>query len=802
MEELTMRKNKRKPTQKKRTVSSPAASRPAENSTSTISEHKAEDEVSPVSASPESAKPVQNEETKAEDAASVAALTEVKPAETQLKETKPEPTHLVESKPQETKLSSVKPAETKITAVKPEETKLTEQKPSSTVLTKVAEEKMEESAPKAESKTTGKEATEPSVKPAEKKTSRKTASKSTKAADTTAKEEAPAKKTAAKKTRSTTKATETSTTAKKTTRSKTTKATKSAASTEETKSKTTRKRPAAPAPVIDEDAEFMDRFNRHLDEFKWLYMELYNDNRMFDELNYNLHEIYRGRKASLKEMDRIREKDPQWYRRGDQMGMLMDAGLFAGGLQGVVQHLDYLTDLHITHLHLTPLFKTPVHNSDDGFTVSDFRSVREDLGSIGDLEQLADQCHQKGLTLAVDFTINHTSAEHEWAQRAMQGDSEYIARYINHWDLNYRNPVVFHEMVYNLLYLANLGIDVFQLHDLNLLDTHSHSFPHVHSLVRMIRMICEMVCPGVLLECTSGMTPQEAQSFLGTPEKPECHVLYNTLVTSSVWNSLATRDTRLLKGELDNLPQGGTYVNALRTYDPLRWEMSDDPLSWLGFDPYLHREFLFSFFDGSFSKSFAKGAQYHNYEDDGSCGTTASFCGIEKAQEDKNERELELAVDRDIMLHTFLLTLPGIPTIYSGDEIGLLNQKVAPSADPRLTYRAPFQWEVAQQRTEDSTVAGKLFQSLRSHKDIRTKYASLFTESVPFATVETGDISTCAMIRQTEQEGLTAVFNFCEEERTVPVEEGNYTDLLTGKKHKGGEITLAPYQAMWLYQKK
>ena len=139
--------------------------------------------------------------------------------------------------------------------------------------------------------------------------------------------------------------------------------------------------------------------------------------------------------------------------------------------------------------------------------------------------------------------------------------------------------------------------------------------------------------------------------------------------------------------------QGNTYINALRTYDPLRWEMSDDPLSWLGFDPYMHREFLFSFFDGSFSKSFSRGTQYHNYEDDGSCGTTASFCGIEKALEEKNEQELGLAIDRDIMLHTFLLTLPGIPTLYSGDEIGLLNQKTTSTMDPRLAYRCPFQWD-------------------------------------------------------------------------------------------------------------
>lgn len=788
-----MRKNKRKTTQKKRTtVPTPAVNKPVESGAPTLSEHKEETKVNIVSAPSEVAQPV---EKKADATVPVSTLTETTPIETQLKEIKKESTHLMETKPQETKLTSVTPAETTITEVKPQETKLVESKPSPLM-------KVQQDAPKSERDVPVKEDAEVPAQLAEKKAARKT-SKSTKTADATStKEEAPAKKAATRKTtRTSAKSTGTSTAAKKTTtRSKTTKAAKNASSQEPAKAKTTRKRSAAPA--IDEDTEFLDRFNRHLDEFKWLYMELYNDSHMFDELNYNLHEIYRARKSSLKEIDRVREKDPQWYRRGDQMGMLMDAGLFAGGLQGVIQHLDYLTDLHITHLHLTPLLKTPGHNSDDGFTISDFRSVREDLGNIDDLEQLADQCHKKGMTLAIDFTINHTSAEHEWAQRALQGDSEYIARYINHWDLNYRNPVVFHEMVYNLLYLANLGVDVFQLHDLNLLNTHSHSFPLVHSLVRMIRMICEMVCPGVLLECTSGVTPQDAQSFLGTAEKPECHILYNTLVTSSVWNSLATRDTRLLKGELDNLPQGNTYINALRTYDPLRWEMSDDPLSWLGFDPYMHREFLFSFFDGSFSKSFSRGTQYHNYEDDGSCGTTASFCGIEKALEEKNEQELGLAIDRDLMLHTFLLTLPGIPTLYSGDEIGLLNQKITSTMDPRLTYRGSFQWKAAEERTDDSTIAGKLFQGLRSLKDIRVKYARLFAESVPFTALETGDISVCMMARQVEKESLVALFNFCEEERVVSVPEGNYTDLLTGKKQKGGEITLSPYQAMWLYQKK
>lgn len=705
-------------------------------------------------------------------------------------EPKTQDSALVPSKPEETKLVETKPQQSSLTQIRPVETKMVPASPANSA----QEEK--KASPEVKSETT-----EPAVAsgdasapaPEEQAPKKKTASTRTrKAKAEPAAPDQAVKKPAARKPRAAsakTRAAKADSTADKSADSAVGKPAE----------KPVRKR--AVKPSVDEGAEFMVRFERHVDELKWLYMELYNDERLFDELNANLNEIYKARRAPLKELDRAREGDPEWFRRGDRMGMLLDTGLFAGNLSGVSEHLDYLKDLHVNHLHLTPLLKTPLHNSDDGFTVSDYRTVREDLGNIDDLEQLAELCHKKKFTLALDFTVNHTSSEHEWARRAQQGEAEYAQRYINNWNLNYRNPVVFNEMAYHLLFLANAGVDAIQLHDLHLLNTRSHSFPKVHNVVRMLRILCEIVCPGVLLLCSNGMSPQDAQSYLGTPDKPECHMLYNTLVASSIWNALATRDTRLLKGELDNLPQGVTYLNALRTYDPLRWEMSDDPLSWLGFDPYLHREFLFSFFDGSYPGSFARGAQYHNYEDDGSCGTTASFCGVEKALKEQDERELQLAVSRDLMLHTLLLTLPGLPTLYSGDEVGQLNQPVGDGEDTRLAYRAPFDWTLAQQRTDPSTVAGKLFPSLRALKDIRAKHPDVFADAVPYSTVETGDISTLSIVRGQEGETLQALFNFCEEERTVTVEPGNYTDLLTRKKSKGGELTLAPYQAMWLCRK-
>lgn len=777
------KKPAKKPAAKRPAGSNPAAAKPAdikavEQQTATSKEAIAASKEQDVSATAKVQPLVKTAEAK---------LAQTKPVETKLTETKPVETKLTKTKPAETKLTETKPAETKLTETKPVETKLAESKPAKTALAETTTESKLTSPPE-------KAAAQP---------------KSTKSAE---EKPAPKRKTATRTSKSTkAKAAEEKTAKPRATRSKSASAkTEKAAPVEKAPAKSVKKAEATKtdtvkkAPAIDEEKEFLDRFNRYLDEFKWLYMELYNDEARFDELNYNLHEIYKGRSAALKELDRKREQKPNWYRQTDMLGMELYADLFHKNLDGVGDKLDYLQELGVRFLHLMSILKTPYNHNDDGFTISDFRAVREDLGGNEQMERLAEACRAREITLCIDFDLNHTSVEHEWAQRALQGESDYEARYLNHWDLNYRNPVVFNEMVYHLLYLANLGVDAFQLHDLNLLDTRSHSFPKVHSLTRMLRIVCEIVCPGVLLKCTTGMNPQDAIPFLGTQEKPECHMVYDTLMTSCVWNALATRDVRLLKGQLDVLPQEGAYINLLRNYDPLRWEMDDDPLSWQGFDPYLHRKFLFDFYDGSYEDSFAKGAQFHAYEDDGSCGTTASFCGIEKALEEEDNHALNLAIERDLMLHALLLTLPGTPMLYSGDEVGQLNdysyqQDAFKAQDNRFIHRGAFQWEKAEKRGDKNTVEGTLFQSIRNLQDIRSKH-EVFAAQASWHTVETGDVNLLELVRELDGKKLVAIFNFCEAEKEIDLEDKGMIDLIAGAKAQNGKLDLAPYQAVWMYQ--
>ena len=118
------------------------------------------------------------------------------------------------------------------------------------------------------------------------------------------------------------------------------------------------------------------------------------------------------------------------------------------------------------------------------------------------------------------------------------------------WDLNYRNPVVFNEMVYNMLYLANQGVDIVRLDAVpyiwKQLGTNCRNLPQVHTIVRMMRMICEIVCPGVLLLGEVVMAPEKVVPYFGTLEKPECHILYNVTTMASTWHTVATKDVSLL----------------------------------------------------------------------------------------------------------------------------------------------------------------------------------------------------------------------------------------------------------------
>ena len=111
------------------------------------------------------------------------------------------------------------------------------------------------------------------------------------------------------------------------------------------------------------------------------------------------------------------------------LGMMFYIDNFAGNMKGVQGKLDYLEKNNVNYIHLMPFLDTPKGRSDGGYAVADFRKVQENLGSMEDLENLTNACHEKGISVCMDFVMNHTSEDHEWAKKARQGDGEYMSRY-------------------------------------------------------------------------------------------------------------------------------------------------------------------------------------------------------------------------------------------------------------------------------------------------------------------------------------------------------------------------------------
>ena len=601
------------------------------------------------------------------------------------------------------------------------------------------------------------------------------------------------------------------------------------------------------------DIIFDSRFESRFDELKWLYHELYHgDDKGFDYLCNLIKAYYIDRSDALKALDRRREQDPDWYRGNDIVGMMLYVDNFAGNLQGVIKKIDYFTECGVNYIHLMPLLDSPERHSDGGYAVADFRKVQPRLGTMDDLRELTGLCHERGISCCLDFVMNHTSDEHAWAKAAREGDSQARSRffffdnwdipnsfeatvpqvfpttapgnftqlgdgsivmttfYPYQWDLNYANPLVFNDMTENMLYLANAGIDVIRLDAVpyiwKQLGTQCRNLPQVHTIVRMMRIICEIVCPSVLLLGEVVMEPSKVAPYFGTVEKPECNMLYNVTTMATTWNSVATRDVRLLRRQMEQLaalPKNDVFLNYLRCHDDIGWGLDYPWLRAQGMDEIPHKRFLNDYFIGKFEGSVARGELYNDdpiLQDARLCGTTASLCGIEAALWSNDDEALELALDADIMLHAYMFTQSGIPVIYSGDEVGQLNDylyhaDITKKFDSRYLHRGKFNWELASQRNNLKTYQGKLFAALRQLETIRAAH-DFFKANAEFRPVETGSQSVLGLYRAWNSQELLALFNFCEENRMVSVERP-YTDLITGKRHTRKTIALKPYGFVW-----
>ncbi len=613
-------------------------------------------------------------------------------------------------------------------------------------------------------------------------------------------------------------------------------------------------------------SDFNSRLAGYYDELRSLYLGLYNnDEQAFDYFLSMLGRCESRRSSSLRAWDEKRCRTngrSLWYKDNKRFGMLAYVDSFADTLEGVRSHLSYISELKVNYLHLMPLLKSPRGKSDGGYAVSDFRTVDERFGTMEDLASLSGDCHDRGISLCLDFVMNHTSEDHEWARRARAGEKEYQDRYFFYddwdepsrleaslpevfpttapgnftwcegagkvvmttfypyqWDLNYHNPVVFNDMTENMLFLCNHGVDIVRLDATPYIwktpGTNCRNLPEVHTLVRMMRIACEIVAPGTLLLGEVVMEPKEVVPYFGTLERPECHLLYNVTTMASTWHTVATKDTRLLAdqlGKVFSLPKDYVFLNYLRCHDDIGWGLDYDFLAQFGIDEVAHKRFLNDFFRGYVYGSSSRGELYNDdprLGDARLCGTSASLCGIEAAEYENDENKLWTGIALDIMLHAFLLTLSGIPVLYSGDEIGQLNDysyrdDPEKAADSRYLHRGKLSWGSVANRRKRSSREGAIYGAIRRLEKYRSSRKVFVNDAdtwiVP-ADCGYGDHSVLGIGRYYDGEKLLAFFNFSPDTKYVHTQENEEYTSFEGAASHVDSFCLSGYGFAWYYKK-
>ena len=615
---------------------------------------------------------------------------------------------------------------------------------------------------------------------------------------------------------------------------------------------------SVPSGWVADESVFQRRLDQRQEELRALYNTIYpNDQQAYEYFVAMLHRMFLSRKEALHEQDAQREQDPQWFKAKDFVGMMLYTNAFGGTLQGVKEKLGYLNECGVNYLHLMPLLLSPEGRSDGGYAVADFRTVQPQLGTMEDLEALADACRAQGTCLCLDFVMNHTSEDHEWAKKARAGEPGYRERYFFYdnwdipnryeetvpqvfpttapgnftwledcqqvvmttfypyqWDLNYANPVVINDMTENLLYLTNRGIDVIRLDAVPYiwkeLGTSCRNLPMVHTMVRLMRLACEIVCPSVLLLGEVVMEPAKVVPYFGSTEKPECHMLYNVTTMATTWHTLATGDVSLLRRQLDTvcaLPKEFLFLNYLRCHDDIGWGLD---YAWLnarfGTDEVAHKRYLNQWFTGQWPGSVSRGELYNDdprLGDARLCGTTASLCGLETACDAMSQAR---AVGCDLMLHAWMFTQSGIPVLYSGDEVGQCNdysyhQDPNKCADSRYLHRGDFPWEAAEQRHVEGTVENQLFYGLRRLETLRAQYPC-FQPNANVWTFDTGSPHVLGVGRWYNGCKLMAFFNFSGSFITATCPEpGDYHEVMYDNFYTDlRQVQLYPYGFAWMIQ--
>ena len=598
---------------------------------------------------------------------------------------------------------------------------------------------------------------------------------------------------------------------------------------------------------------FAARLERWLPDLVAALDPLYDDHlAVADRLVEQAAGAFAARDDALHRLDLRRSLEPDWFQSPAMLGYAAYADRFAGDLNGVAERIDYLDALGVTYLHLMPLLTPREGPNDGGYAVADYYDVRPDLGTIADLRGLTTALHERGISLCIDLVLNHVAREHEWARKAREGDPRmrdffwifpdrtmpdayertlpevfpdfapgsfsydeeldgWVWTTFNdyQWDVNWSNPDVLCAYADVILTHANNGVEVFRLDAIAFtwkrLGTNCQNQPEVHALTQALRAVARIACPAVLFKAEAIVGPQDLLAYLGQGEHhgKVSDLAYHNSLMVQIWSMLASKDARLAARALQQLPPAPTttaWITYARCHDDIGWAISDEDAAAVGLDGFAHRRFLSDFYAGEFPGSWARGLVFQENPLTGDrriSGSLASLAGLEAGDPD--------AVRRILLVHAIVLGFGGIPVIWMGDELGLLNdehwaQEPRHADDNRWVHRPRMPWPV---EGDPLGIRAGIEHLVRVRSGLPHLHAS-----VPAQVLDPRDPGVFLVARRHPLGTMLGAYNVMPEPRHVPgdllaglgLDVNTVADRLSGSapRVRDGSVQLAPYDALWL----
>ncbi|NVO21217.1 MAG: alpha-glucosidase C-terminal domain-containing protein [Bacteroidetes bacterium] len=527
-----------------------------------------------------------------------------------------------------------------------------------------------------------------------------------------------------------------------------------------------------------------------------------------------------------KTFTQVNEEQVDWYKDAIVYSLYTD--LFNQNFEGIIEKLDYLQDLGVNCIWLLPVMQSPMR--DAGFDISDFLNIRPELANNDPSQSTAvftgflKEAHNRGIKVIFDFAINHISDQHPWFLEARKskdnpyrqffiwntdtstyskariifkgiedsnwekcGDEYYFHRFFSFQpDLNYHNPEVLLSMCRFLLYWQNVGVDGFRADAIPYLwkeeGTECENLPQTHLVVKFFRALLDYVKPGSLLLAEACQKPNRVVEYLGNGD--ECHAAYHFPLMPRIFKAIAQHSGKPIEEILSRdvtpeLPENGQWFTFLRCHDELSLELV-----------YVTEE----------ERKFIHENYCHDPKWDFRMGEGISARLSELM--DRDPRKIHLA-------YSLILTLPGTPVIYYGDEFGKLNDEdyynemiaLTGKDDTRFLVRGKIDWKSLEKDLSNPASFSSIVNSkLKKMMKTRRQFKAFGRGSLVFSNLTDNSAGKIlAFVREFENEKILVLHNMTEN----PVEIQLPAGLTSGKEllqqSWSSRMTLEPYGFRWIY---